>query len=87
MPTFNQIEEMRRGEKPSLSLQQAARGVGINFEQCPVCKGSGWTKATLLASPRALHAIAETCPNESVPIQYDRCDHCQGDGGWLTGVK
>lgn len=83
MYTYDQIEELRRGEKPSLSLRQAAKGVGIDFIQCDECRGSGYTKATLLTSPRALHILAELVPNELVPIQYERCTTCFGSGGFL----
>jgi DnaJ-class molecular chaperone len=81
--TLDQIEEVRLGHKPSLSLQQAAHGVGIAFEQCTECNGNGWTKATLLASMSAIEALAKACPNEPVPIQYERCQRCNGSGGWL----
>ena len=84
--TFNQIEEIRRGDQPSLSLKQAAYNAGISFETCLECKGNGWTKATLLASATAIEAVAKVCPKELVPIQYDRCERCHGDGGWLIGV-
>ena len=82
--TFNQIEELRQGnEVPSRSLQSAARNVGIEFEQCPECNGHGYTKATLLASMTVIAAMAKECPKEPVPILYDRCERCHGDGGWL----
>lgn len=88
MLTFNQIEELRQGnEAPSRSLQSAARNVNIEFEQCPECKGHGYTKATLLASMTAIEALAKVCPTELVPIQYDRCERCHGDGGWLLSEK
>lgn len=90
MQTFDQIEEIRRGERPSLSLQQAydnlvrlGRASGIVFKRCEVCKGNGWTTATLLSSIQAIHALAQACPNEPVPIQYDRCLCCYGSGGWI----
>lgn len=81
--TLDQIEEQRRGDEPSLSLEQAARNVGLPFERCSECKGNGYTKATLLVSPTALAALAEACPKEPIPIQYDRCTRCNGAGGWL----
>ena len=87
MLTFNQIEELWQGNKvPSRSLQSAARNVGIDFEQCQECKGHGYTKATLLASMTAIEALSKVCPGEPVPIQYDRCERCHGDGGWLVNV-
>jgi DnaJ-class molecular chaperone len=82
--TFSQIEEIRAGQEPSLSLQQAASIVGLGFEQCSACQGRGWTKATLLTSPAAIFALAEACPDEPVAIQYDRCDQCRGEGGWIV---
>jgi DnaJ-class molecular chaperone len=87
--TFDQIEDARdslsRGGdgKPCLSLQQAADNVGLPFEQCPECKGNGWTTATLLVSMMAIEALAKACPNDPVPIQYERCNRCHGSGGWL----
>jgi hypothetical protein len=81
--TLDQIEEMRRGEEPSLSLQQAARNTGLGFTQCPDCKGNGYTKATSLLSPKALHVLAIHCPKEPVPIQYDKCCRCDGTGGFI----
>lgn len=83
--TLDQIEEQRRGEEPSLSLQQAAANTRLPFEQCPECKGNGWTKATLLLSPRAMEVLARECPNEPVAIQYDRCPRCTGAGGFVDG--
>jgi DnaJ-class molecular chaperone len=85
--TFDQIEEQRRGEEPSLSLQEAARNTGLPFKQCPECNGNGYTKATLLLSPQALWALAKECPKEPVPIQYDKCSRCDGVGGWLVNVR
>lgn len=82
--TLDQIEELRRGSTPSVSLQHAAGGVGLAFEQCSDCKGRGFTKATLLLSTRALHALAVACPKEPIPIQYDRCGRCRGAGGWVS---
>ncbi len=84
MMTFDQIEEIRRGEGPSLSLEQAAHNVGLNFQQCPDCRGAGYTCATLLASPKAIHLLAQYLPKEPVPIQYDRCARCDGAGGWIA---
>ena len=81
--TLDQIEERRCGEEPSLSLQQAAANVRLPFQQCSDCKGRGFTKATLLLSPKVLHVLARECPNEPVPIQYDRCARCDGAGGWI----
>lgn len=48
--TLDQIEELRRGEKPSLSLRQAAMNVGLPFVGCSNCKGAGYTSAILLVS-------------------------------------
>lgn len=81
--TFDQIEEARRGETPRLSLQQAARNVRLGFQQCPNCRGAGYTKATLLASPRALEILSRECPKEMIPIQFDKCFRCDGAGGWI----
>lgn len=89
--TFNQIEEVRQGHKPSLSLEQAynnlvrlRRASGLTFERCPECRGHGWTKATLLPSVKAIEVLARECPDETPAIQYDRCERCRGDGGWLV---
>ncbi len=77
------IAVMRGGDgRPSLSLHQLAQNAGIPFEQCPECNGRGWARATLLASMVAIRVLAKACPNEPVPVQYDRCSRCQGDGGW-----
>jgi len=86
MLTFSQIEEVRRGEEPSLSLARAAANVGIGFKQCPECKGNGWTRATLLVSMREIEILAKECSAGEVPIQYDRCDRCRGVGGWILGA-
>jgi len=83
--TLDQIEELRRGERPSLSLEQAARNVRLPFHRCQECKGNGWTKATLILSPHALNVLAVHCPNEPLPIQYDRCPVCRGSGGFVNG--
>jgi hypothetical protein len=89
MWTFDQIEDardsLRRGGdgQPALSLQQAAHNVGLSFEQCDECRGSGYTKATLLASMIEIEALMRINPNGALPIQYDRCIRCHGSGGWL----
>lgn len=85
--TLDQIEERRRGEEPSLSLQQAANNVRLPFQQCPECKGNGYTKATLLLSPKAMEVLVRECPKEAVPIQYDRCSRCDGAGGWILEIR
>ena len=82
--TLDQIEEVRQGHEPSLSLKQAADNVGLPYEECETCKGRGYTKATLLVSMKAIQAIAQVCPDEPVPIQYERCPCCGGAGGWVT---
>jgi len=90
MLTYNQIEETRdpRSDgKPSLSLQQAARNVGLDFKRCPECKGRGYTKATLLVSMTEVEALARVKSNGTLPIQYDRCERCRGDGGWLLSKR
>lgn len=84
--TLDQIEEIRRGEKPSLSLRQAAENVRLPFRQCPACNGNGYTKATLLMSTKAMQALAIACPNETVAIQYDRCPRCSGAGGYILNA-
>ena len=87
--TFAQIEDsrdsLRRGGdgEPALSLAEAARNVGLRFEQCPKCQGAGHTKATLLVFMTEIEALAKVNPNGSPPVQYDRCERCNGDGGWL----
>jgi len=88
MLTFDQIEETRLDPegKHSLSLQQAARNVGIPFEQCPECKGSGYTRAILLVSMTEIEALAKVSPNGMPPVQYDRCERCHGSGGWLLSA-
>jgi DnaJ-class molecular chaperone len=83
--TLDQIEELRAGHERSLSLRQAAANVGLPFEQCPDCKGNGYTKATMLLSTRAIMVLARECPKEPVPIQYERCPRCDGAGGWIKG--
>ncbi len=83
MLTFDQIKEIRQGHKPSLSLQQAARNVGLDFQQCPNCRGAGYTKAHLLVSPKTIQIMAKELPDAPVPIQYDRCNRCDGAGGWI----
>ena len=89
MLTFTQIEDardsMRCGGdgKPMLSLQQAAANVGLAFKQCPKCRGCGYIKVTLLVSMEGIEALAKVNPNREPPVQYDRCENCQGDGGWL----
>ena len=97
--TFDQIEEAREEARRlgrqltpwdfehtiSLSLAQAARRVGLPFEQCGKCNGAGYTRATLLGSLKAHRVLAEHCPDEPVSdsIQYDKCPDCDGVGGWL----
>lgn len=85
--TLDQIEEIRAGQEPSLSLRKAAANVRLPFEQCDECRGHGYTKATLLLSPKALWVLAKECPHEPVPIQYDRCGRCGGAGGWIGGER
>jgi hypothetical protein len=82
--TLDQIEEMRQGVRPGLSLQQASDNVGLSFKTCQECSGRGWTKATLLASMASMRILAAQNPNEPPSIQYDRCCLCRGAGGWLT---
>ena len=81
--TPDQIKEMRRGEKPSLSLQEAARGVGLGFVQCSVCRGNGYTSATLLATPRQIQILAKAGVDDPLPVQYERCTGCGGSGGFI----
>lgn len=83
--TLDQIDEVRRGEEPSLSLRQAAGNVGLHFIQCKTCKGNGYTGTTLLASPRVVEALVAAGIDELVPIQYERCQDCQGSGGFVEG--
>jgi DnaJ-class molecular chaperone len=96
--TLDQIEECREhlqktGHWPtqwemehliSVSLMQAARGSGMKFRQCETCRGNGFTKMTLLMSARALTVLARECPDEPVPIQYDKCPVCEGTGGFVS---
>ena len=82
--TLYQIDEIRAGHEPSLSLQQAARLTGLNFMQCPECRGNGYTRETLLASARVIERCKDL--NELVPIQYERCRRCDGTGGWIVAT-
>lgn len=79
--TLDQIEELRRGEQPSLSLQEAAHRAGVPFAQCKTCGGRGFTKATLLNSAKAMEVLTIACPDESPAISYERCADCRGAGG------
>lgn len=78
--TLDQIEEVRRGDEPSLSLRQAANNARLPFTQCKRCKGNGWTKATLLDTPKQIQAAS----GDEIHIQYDRCPDCDGTGGKLN---
>lgn len=82
--TLDQIEEMRKGNAPGPSLQSAAKRVGIGFQQCHECGGRGFTKATLLVSSKGMRALTAACPKELPPIQYERCQRCDGVGGFVS---
>lgn len=85
--TLDQIDELRRGEEPSLSLQRAARSVGLDFVQCATCRGNGYTSATLLATPRQIEILAAAGCDDTVPIQYERCTACGGSGGFVSDPR
>jgi hypothetical protein len=80
--TLDQIEELRRGNAPGLTLQQAARKAGLPYQQCTECKGRGFTKATMLLSKKALDLMIRELPNDPPAIQYERCPRCGGAGGF-----
>lgn len=51
--------------------------------QCPNCRGAGYTSAKLLMSKAALQRInqlAKILPKEPVPIEKQWCQHCDGTG-------
>lgn len=81
--TLDQIDEVRRGEEPSLSLRQAAQNVGLSFIRCKACGGNGFTSATLLVTPSQLQILADAGDDGPVPIQYERCRSCDGSGGFI----
>jgi Zn-finger nucleic acid-binding protein len=88
--TLDQIEayreDRRNGElnpQPCPSLMQVARRTGLGFTQCPKCRGSGYTKATLLDTPKQIQIMAAHDPKGEVHIQYDRCPQCDGAGGFV----
>jgi len=82
--TLDQIEEVQRGEEPSLSLRQAALNVRLPFIQCNTCKGNGWTRATLLDTPKQIQILAAAGDKGPLHIQRDRCPNCDGAGGFIN---
>jgi hypothetical protein len=81
--TLSQIDEVRRGEVPSLSLRRASLNVGLHFTQCARCKGCGYTSAMLLLTTHQIETLAAAGCGDPVPIQYERCPECRGDGGFI----
>lgn len=90
--TLDQIEarqeDRRNGElwpQPCPSLKQAAMKTGLAFIQCEKCHGAGYTKATLLDTPKQIKILAKLDPCGEPHIQYDRCPRCDGAGGFVQG--
>ena len=81
--TFDQIEDIRRSGEPCVSLREATLSVGLPFVQCTRCKGSGFTSAMLLETPRLIEILAKAGCRDPVAIQYDRCPECGGSGGFV----
>ncbi len=88
--TLDQIEAGQEGRRngvhwqtPVLSLMQAARKTGLVFEQCKECLGAGYTKATLLDTPKQIALLAKYDPHAAVRVQYERCSRCDGAGGFV----
>ena len=89
--TLDQIEAAREDRRngalwpqPCPSLMQVARKTGLDFTQCDNCRGAGWTKATLLDTPKQIQLLAKLDPSGEPHIQYDKCPRCDGAGGFVS---
>jgi DnaJ-class molecular chaperone len=85
MLTLDQIEDLRVAGSCALSLQQAAEKSGTPFRRCEECRGRGFTKATLLLSAPEMRTLSTAYPDANPAIQYERCPHCSGSGGFVSG--
>lgn len=69
------------------TFTQAARKVGLPTIQCDRCRGAGYLRATLNMSIQAIYILAKAGLKEPLPISYDECPKCQGQGALIDSEE